>query len=599
MSVEASTDVQESPVPSAGKRSSMFEFPSPLAWALTAGALGIGSAVVGGSESVPTLLGGVISAALLINGLAAFAMRSRGWKVFVCLLGFASAMIALMALGAPGLPVLARLLLLLQLGALLIPVTRLLTERLSGARRERWRRRLLVLGACLVGMEAILSWRRPDLDPPFWRNPFFREPSPRLSWTHRPGITEQSNFSDNPRGYFAEEGRAGVVDMRAFSEYAVNGSAISIVRATTADGVLHMDVETERGAIPEHARVFQSNYRIEADREHVISFRARASEPRDILVTLSQAELPYTLLGLRQFVPLTTEWTAYRYAFTSPSSDPNCLLSFMVASGRNWIELTDVRIDLETGDEWMARNRFVVQHAINSEGFRTPLTSPAKPAGRRRVVVIGGGLAVGVGVHDWDTFVRRCERQWNQNGGNVEVINLAVIDYGVTEMRRCLEAVALAYRPDVVLCVLSAESGWEPGALRGRSGMRPSSLFWRWTLDCFADPDKQFHNSGVLDLQGMSRFCQEHQIGFVVGVAWHCAGSKGPRFLRQVREALVDPATPVVDLGSSLNAVADVGSLYAHWTLDETHLNERAHQIIADELLREPSLVSPAAPAPR
>lgn len=94
---------------------------------------------------------------------------------------------------------------------------------------------------------------------------------------------------------------------------------------------------------------------------------------------------------------------------------------------------------------------------VNAQGFRGRDWTREKPAGTRRVAVLGGSVAFGQGASGDDaTFCARLEASLRADGLRAEVMNAGVIGYGSTQELIQLATVVLDYAPDVVVLV----DGW-------------------------------------------------------------------------------------------------------------------------------------------
>lgn len=92
------------------------------------------------------------------------------------------------------------------------------------------------------------------------------------------------------------------------------------------------------------------------------------------------------------------------------------------------------------------------QVRISSLGLRGPERSLAKPAGTRRVLVLGDSVAYGFGVRDEETFSRLLEARLNADGdGHYEVVNAAVVGYNTIQERARLQEIGLRSDPDLVV----------------------------------------------------------------------------------------------------------------------------------------------------
>lgn len=85
-------------------------------------------------------------------------------------------------------------------------------------------------------------------------------------------------------------------------------------------------------------------------------------------------------------------------------------------------------------------------------GFRTPEIPIEKPAGTRRIVVIGDSVAEGAQVaNDELVFARQIETRLRGAGVAVDVVNLGVVAYTTLQEVELLKKRGLQYQPDLVL----------------------------------------------------------------------------------------------------------------------------------------------------
>lgn len=89
---------------------------------------------------------------------------------------------------------------------------------------------------------------------------------------------------------------------------------------------------------------------------------------------------------------------------------------------------------------------------INTLGMRGPEATREKPAGTRRVLILGDSVAFGWGIEEPQTFARRLEKQLGAAlACPVEVLNAGVSGYGSIEEAHYFRNEGLALAPDVVL----------------------------------------------------------------------------------------------------------------------------------------------------
>jgi lysophospholipase L1-like esterase len=93
-----------------------------------------------------------------------------------------------------------------------------------------------------------------------------------------------------------------------------------------------------------------------------------------------------------------------------------------------------------------------VRFKINSEGMRADKEfAKEKPAGTKRILVLGDSFGIGYGADLEDTFLAVMQRELEEAGHNVELINLSVSGLGPSEQLIQLRETGLAYDPDLVL----------------------------------------------------------------------------------------------------------------------------------------------------
>jgi len=121
-----------------------------------------------------------------------------------------------------------------------------------------------------------------------------------------------------------------------------------------------------------------------------------------------------------------------------------------------------------------------VEYRIDALGLRGPETTVEKPAGVRRVAVLGDSIAFGYWVAEVDAFPRQLEAMLRgRSAGRVEVLDFGVPGYNLDQEIEALRTKALAFSPDVVVVafclndlegIFSYELGLvEDRAERGRS----------------------------------------------------------------------------------------------------------------------------------
>jgi lysophospholipase L1-like esterase len=139
-----------------------------------------------------------------------------------------------------------------------------------------------------------------------------------------------------------------------------------------------------------------------------------------------------------------------------------------------------LRFELRPGSAVRAE----VLYRVNAEGLRGRETTVEKPAGVRRVAVLGDSIAFGYWVADEDGFPRQLEGLLNAGGNRVEVLNFGVPGYNLDQEIEALRTKALAFSPDLVVlafCLNDLEGvfSYEFGLVQDRTD-RTRSWAGRW-----------------------------------------------------------------------------------------------------------------------
>ncbi len=111
-----------------------------------------------------------------------------------------------------------------------------------------------------------------------------------------------------------------------------------------------------------------------------------------------------------------------------------------------------IRGNLPNFSYWHKTAEYKINIRTNSKGIRADREIPyAKPAGVKRIVVLGDSFGMGYEVSLEDSFLSVLERTLNHAGKNVEVVNLSVSGHGNAEELIMLQNEGFKYNPDVVL----------------------------------------------------------------------------------------------------------------------------------------------------
>jgi len=109
---------------------------------------------------------------------------------------------------------------------------------------------------------------------------------------------------------------------------------------------------------------------------------------------------------------------------------------------------------------------------INSHGMRGPERGPAKPAGVRRVLVLGDSVVFGLGLEDdADTLPAALERELAERTGlALECLGAAVCGWSTWQHQRFLESEGERWEPDLVLLGFVLNDVTERLGLAGSGG---------------------------------------------------------------------------------------------------------------------------------
>jgi len=89
--------------------------------------------------------------------------------------------------------------------------------------------------------------------------------------------------------------------------------------------------------------------------------------------------------------------------------------------------------------------------AVNEAGFRGPEPGLAKPSGVRRIAAIGDSATFGFGCPEEAAWPRQLEERLARADEPVQVLNLGVSGYGISQVVERLRVSGLPYQPDAVI----------------------------------------------------------------------------------------------------------------------------------------------------
>lgn len=253
----------------------------------------------------------------------------------------------------------------------------------------------------------------------------------------------------------------------------------------------------------------------------------------------------------------------------------------------------------------------------NARGYRDAERTLEKPAGTRRLLVLGDSFAWGASIEYEDTWAQRLERGLvRRHGERWQAVNLALPGLGAGDYAAQLPAEAMAYAPDVVIVgwVLNDAETKEQMKARERAYLererRPASpleasalfRFVRQRLQASQDARERiaYHRRLYQDsdpgwqqarrsLKAIGALCRERGVPWIVAVFPLFGNPIDERYPfaevhARVAQAAAESGARVVDLLPSYRGLRPE-VLVVNGPLDE-HPNEIAHRIAAGVLLR-------------
>jgi hypothetical protein len=488
---------------------------------------------------------------------------------------------------------------LLQIAIVLTGLATLLTALLSGlglVRPVNATLLSLALGLALfLGETGIRLFAPPPAgdDPvPIWSGR--TEPHPELGMTYVPHSQIVSYYPSNPRGYFKPEdprAREWHLELQrgTVARMELPPAAPEVVRVTITE--THTDtvwlVQLER-----------RHLRVTAKPGYSVRFRARADQPRRIVVALAQSGPSWSNLGLYREVELTPEWKNFQEDFAVTQDDPNARIHFNLAGSLIPVEFAGAALYGPDGSEvpqQLPPSRFVVNYEFNDQGCRGRDYPLERGPGTLRILLLGDSYTLGTGVHEHDTFAARLERLLAATDSGAaalipEVINCGVSGYGTREERIFYQEIGARYRPDIVVLamVFNDDLSWHEELRRGLAGRPPGrvarmSRLGRSIRNLGAQRPFEYAKL-VEEVLQLDRAVRAHGARLLVSSFGSNWDPELDELTRTVRDGLRGTDIPVLDLNRVLRASHRPEELKAH-PLDG-HLNDVGHRVVAEELRR-------------
>ncbi len=418
---------------------------------------------------------------------------------------------------------------------------------------------------------------------------------PGLGAIYRPHSELRSYYPDNPRGYFKEE----ILRARDWWIRTEPGNEASLIFPQDAQATARIEIRKTANKKPVNIQLNVPNFKVRKERRYQVEFRARADDPRGIIVGFAKSHDPWDGLGLYKKIQLTQEWQTFKAPFLVTADDNNARILFDVGDGNASVEFSNVRlIDVRKKkivDPRKETPKFFVSYKFNLNGCRGRDYTIPKPEGTVRIVILGNAYALGVGVHEEETLSRKLEQLLNVNAAGqqpsrtYEVINCGNNGYTTRQQRTFYELYGSKYEPDIVMLLMTAED--QPADMKVVP-MR-STLFVSWnrlfgsenrrSLPSFSRSvteilqlDAGIRKQGARPLVVLFRINGDKNGSSPDGRIWN-------DLTRTVTAGLHASDIPVLDLQNALHRKKTEKQLLAHPKLGR-HPNEIAHGIAAHEI---------------
>jgi len=271
-----------------------------------------------------------------------------------------------------------------------------------------------------------------------------------------------------------------------------------------------------------------------------------------------------------------------------------------------------------------------VEYRVNALGLRGGPISTEKPAGTKRVLIVGDSYAFGLGVREEDSLEMRLQELLERTDpaapaappAKVEVLNLGVPAYQTQQELTLLERVGFPLSPDLVVLVYYANDNvvasltFAPGLGMLYVDELPVPYSWKATLSrsylysllARADAKRRF-DRGEYDARGdrcwpvtsqrlrdFAAACSAHHVPFLLAALPELSGRKelrdddSPAATDQARVIAFATAQgwPVVDLRTGLlERVRAIESLFVSLKPIDNHLNAEGNRVVAELLAPE------------
>lgn len=439
-------------------------------------------------------------------------------------------------------------------------------------------------------------------------------PHPILEEYYPPNSIARTIYATNPRGYFrAQDSR---VQQWHIGLNHPGSAARLVLPGSPKDGIR---VEIERIEVPTtwHVQATFGSFAVNKGDRYKIRFEVRGAGPRPFSYGVSQGHAPWKNLGWYQKTNIGPEWRKVAEVFRATGDEEQARLTFDLGDDLHAVDIRGVAVeDFDTSQSVIKPPtlEYGVSYRFNANGCRGPDVGSERPAGRRRVLLLGDSYTLGVGVHEEDTFAVQLQSLLNNpsaagRGESFEVVNCGVSGYATKQERQMFEILGPMLRPDIVVLtmVLNDDRSWRTDVANGDfpQSTKYERLFRTFGL---AKAAAGRHSTQPRDFRGslaevlaLKKLVEATGARLVVvsfrnQPLWY---GDWKNLVDTISAGLAGTGVPFLDIGDALVTEENWRSLLVHADGDN-HPNEIAHRSAAKqiaELLRKDNGAVRPAPA--
>lgn len=385
-------------------------------------------------------------------------------------------------------------------------------------------------------------------------------PHPVLGRFYTPRSFARTIHGANPDGYFhVRDARAQRWSLSILHEQ----SAASLRFPDPKGDAVRVAIERAGTRAAGHIQLAYRGVNLVAGERYVLAFRARSDGPRMIRFGVAQASPPWRDLGLYRDVETIGVWRDHVLEFRAASTEPDARVIFDLGDDEPSVDLDavavrSVRLGGTSAVRTLADEPFVT-YRFNDHGCRG--ADSASNTGRKRILVLGNGAALGEGVHEGDTLAWQLQNIVNPKmvsfGVEFDVVNCAANGFDTAEERRLFEALAPQYRPAVVLVAMTDDSVMETRL--------PVAGLLRNLRDELRERRSDF-SENVRELRRLQHMCASYNARLAVAIFRTRPLDTGrwDALVRAVSTGLAGSGVPWIDLGDRLAAETRWRTLVIH-----------------------------------